>query len=430
MNATTAANTTVADKSAWYVVLLAALTQAINQIDKAVLSFAAEPIMAELDLTPAEYGVVAGALYMLFAVGGLVIAFFAAPRFTPRNILIALLAVWSLTQLPIVFAASLAVLVVCRVILGAAEGGGIATCMNVTHEWFSDRRRELPSALIQVGGTVGTLLAAPALTYVIAFHGWRSAFLACGMFGALIMFGWLLVRGSGPHAATVQSEPISRKSLGRLLRIMADPTILGLILVGFCSYWSVGFMVAWLAPYVRIQAGFTLEESGWILSLVYLGQSLILLGIAFVSRRLLAAGHSSRIARAFVMAAIMAGGAACYVALGFVSDPMARLVLMTLAVTLPGGVFPLIASTISEVAPPEERYRLMTIVMALVTLSALVSPGIAGAMIDLDSPNGWQGALSLIAAVVAVGAVVAVTMLHPARTLERFAANSGSRGVA
>ncbi len=178
-------------RSAWVAVTLAAATQAVNQIDKAVVSLAAEPIMAELDLSTTQYGAVAGSLYALFSLGGIAVGLFAAPRFTARQILIALLIIWSLLQLPIVFAASLAVLVACRVLLGAAEGSGAAMCVNACHDWFPDSRRELPGALMFIGGTLGPMLAAPLLTFIIAEYGWRGAFLACSVIGVVVTLGWV-----------------------------------------------------------------------------------------------------------------------------------------------------------------------------------------------------------------------------------------------
>lgn len=406
---------------AWFVVAMAACTQAINQIDKAVVGLAAEPIMRELSLSPAEYGLVAGSLFALFAVGGIAIGFLAAPRFTPRAILIVLLLLWSLAQLPIVFAASLSVLIACRVILGAAEGGGTATCVNVCHEWFPDDRRELPSALIIVGGTVGTLLAAPSLTYVIAVYGWRYAFLACSLAGIVILCGWMLFRRDGPYAVAAVQASAGAPEAMPLRRLFRERTIVGITLVGFCAFWVVGFNVAWLAPYVRDQLGFSPMQSGWILSLIYFGQSVVVLAVAGLSQWLLTLSFSSRAARGHVMAGCLLGSAACFVAMAVAADASMRLVLVTLATGLVGGVFPLSSAMISEVAPPANRYGLMTIILALITLSALVSPPITGAMIDFGRVHGWRPALLLIAGVAAAGAVLALWLLHPAQTIRALA---------
>lgn len=411
-----------AGRKAWLVVGLSASTQAVNQIDKAVLGLAAEPIMHELSLSPAQYGIVAGSLFAFFAVGGLFTAFFAAPRFTPRHILIILLLIWSLSQLPIVFAASLTVLVICRMILGAAEGGAPATCMNICHEWFPDDKREIPTASILVGGILGALISAPLLTYVITAYGWRSAFLICSAVGLLVLVAWLFFKADGPYGAPVGHQAKGAPGGLPLTYLLRDRTVFGNILVGFCAYWIVGFMLAWLAPYVRNQGGFSPMESGWVLSLIYFGQGVLLFAVAAFAQFLLGLKYSSRVARAYLMGGCLAGSALCFVALAFVSDPLHKVVLMALATGLPGCVFTLSSAMISEVAPASGRNRLMTIVMAIMTTSALVSPSIAGALIDLGSPHGWRPALLVMAGVAAVGALCGLFMLHPARTTRAFSA--------
>ncbi len=409
---------------AWFVVALAACTQAVSQVEQAVVGLAAEPIMRDLSLTSAEYGLVAGSLYALYAIGGIAIGFYAAPRFSPRTILIALLLCWSLSQLPILLASSVIVLVACRVVLGATGGGGTATSMNACYEWFPDGRRALPGALLMIGGTIGSMLTAPGLTYIIVHYGWRQAFLACSLFGLVVMAGWLLIRRDGPYAAEEKPSLEMNKSTVLLLRMLSDKTMVGNAVVGLCAYWIIGFMVAWLAPYARDQGGLSVMSSGWALSAIFLGQSVVVVCVAGLSQWLLAHGYSSRVSRSYVMAACLFSAALCFVGMAFVSAGAMKLIFITLATGLAGAVFPLSAAMISEVAPPSERYRLVTIIFALVTLSALVSPGIAGAFIELGRPDGWRVALLQIAGVATLGGILALRLLFPEKTVMDLAADN------
>ena len=411
---------------AWGVVGLAAGAQAVSNIDQAVVGLAAEPIMEELSLTTAQYGFVAGSLYTLYSVGGIAVGLLAAPRFSPRSSLIVMLLLWSLSQLPIVLAASFTVLVACRVVLGAAGGAGTATSMNICHEWFPDNRRSVPSSLLMVGGPIGTMVAAPALTYIIIYYGWRSAFLTCAVLGLVVMFGFLLVRRNGPYAAEPVPDQKVHEAPGEFRRLVLDPTIIGNALVGLCAYWVIGFMMAWLAPYVRDQGGLSAMSSGWALSFIFLAQSIIVVAVAALSQRLLNAGYSSRVGRSYVMVACLLGSAACFIAMALVTNGAARLVLVTLATSLAGSIFALSSAMITEVVPGAERYRLMTITFALVTLSALVSPGLAGASIELGATHGWRFALLQIAAVGVIGGLIGLRTLHPAATIARFSSGSAA----
>ncbi|MFK4980237.1 MFS transporter, partial [Klebsiella pneumoniae] len=79
---------------------------------------------------------------------GVAVAFLAAPRFAPRWIMTVMLAMWSIALMPVVFFASLPVLIGSRLVLGASEGGGTPTALNMVHDWFPDDKRDFPASIV------------------------------------------------------------------------------------------------------------------------------------------------------------------------------------------------------------------------------------------------------------------------------------------
>src|ERR1700727_3158138 len=63
-------------RRAWIVVALLFFYSVINFFDKLVLGLAAVPIMKELQLQPAQYGLVASSFYWLYAVSGFLVGLF------------------------------------------------------------------------------------------------------------------------------------------------------------------------------------------------------------------------------------------------------------------------------------------------------------------------------------------------------------------
>ena len=151
----------------WAVVCVLFLVQMANWVDKSVVGFAATHIMDEFGLSNEEYGLLGGAFYSLYAVAGLVVAFFIAPRFKARHILIVLIICWSIVQMPVVLWATFPVLVVSRMLLGMGEGAATPTTLNAAHEWFPDKERAMPTAIITFGAVAGAMTAAPVLTAII-----------------------------------------------------------------------------------------------------------------------------------------------------------------------------------------------------------------------------------------------------------------------
>jgi len=407
---------------AWTVVAILFLVQMVNYWDKTVVSLAATPIMIEFGLTPAQYGVIAGAFFALYAVGGIAVALLLAPRMPPRKIMALLLVLWSLLQLPIAFAASYPIIVLCRLLLGFGEGAGAPTAVNAAHEWFPNRERNMPSAIVLLGSTVGSLLAAPILTAVIANMGWRAAFLICSALGVLILMLWLALGRSGPYAAISAQSAVADAAAIRssAKAVWTDPTILGNVAVGFTAYWIVGFTVGWLAPFATRVMG-NAQDAAWAMSGIFALQALCVLAIPFLSERLLMNGVSSRLARGGAMAVCMGGAGLALLAMTLLEQPALILGAMAIAIGLTGPVFPLSSAMISEVAPADRRNSTVTIVLSIITVAAVASSMGTGWLLGA-SGTGWNAALTLHGFIALAGATAGLIMLHPERSIARRAA--------
>ena len=166
---------------AYAVLIMLFLFQTLNFFDKLVFGLSAVPMMKELSLTPKDFGLIGSSFFLLFSLSGMAVGLFVVGRFPAKWILMLLAAVWSATQIPIFFSSSVAVLVICRIILGAGEGPGLPTALHTCYNWFPADKRSVPSAVALQGISVGLLAGGPILTYVIVHYGWRTGFLVCGL---------------------------------------------------------------------------------------------------------------------------------------------------------------------------------------------------------------------------------------------------------
>lgn len=409
----------------WVVVVLLFFVQMINFMDKAVVGLAARPIMQELGLSNQQYGVIASSFFSLYAATGLFVAFFIAPKVRPRKILAVLLVIWFLVQLPIVFSATFPLLIACRALLGMGEGAGTPTAINACHEWFDSEDRNMPTAVLLFGTTVGSLIAAPVLSYFIDVHGWRSAFLVCGVLGFCVFLLWVLLSRDGPHSAFKQHhEAVSHNIVFSEIEkkyIWTDRTVIGNLVVGFSAYWVIGFMVSWLAPFISTVLGFGIVTTGWILSIVYLVHAIILLTISYISQQFLKSGKGSRIARGNMMGYCLLGCAVSFGIAALVTEPIMRVVFVGFATGLVLPIFSLSPAMISEITPINHRNQLMTVILALVTLAAIPSPLITGWVVDAAGDElGWSYACAINVIVPLFGGIAAFILLRPKRSMQRF----------
>lgn len=411
------------DSRPWVIVAALFAIQVVNFADKAVLSIAATAIMRDLQISPTRYGLLASSFFSLYALTGLFVGLFVAPRVRPRWILVVLVAIWSLSQLPILWTSSFATLLVCRIILGAGEGAGTPTSLNTSHEWFAPEARTMPTAIILSGAAVGSLLAAPTLSYVVEAFGWRAAFGLCSALGFAVLVGWLLVARDGPYSGIVGvgEKPAALSGTWRLLR---DPAVVGCVLVGFCYYWITGYTVAWLAPMLTLHMGFDRISTGWILAAIFLFQTITVLGISALSERHLRRGGSSRSARGVLNAVCLLGGAVCFTCAAVIQQPMISIGLLTLAVSLPTVGAALTPALLAEIAPSKQRNALITVVLSLITVAGILSPALTGYLVE-DGASGWSNTLLVNAAICLVGALSAYALLHPERAVARLRPSGG-----
>lgn len=394
--------------------------QIINRADKAVLGIAATAIMADLSLSPERYGFVASSFFFLYSIGGIIVGYSFAHRFRPRIILAVLIAIWSASQLPIVFAASFGTLLVGRVLLGLGEGSGTPTCVNATHEWFPAERRNLPTSIVLVGTIIGAVVSAPVLSWVIHLYGWRAAFAACAIGGGLMLAIWLMFSRNGPYSG-VSSDHGGAPAAGRqVLRMLGDRSVGGCFIMSWSTDWVVAFTIAWLPSFCTLVLGFSAVETGWLLSGVFVVQTVVILAASMISQWLLRRGFTQRTSLSGLIATCQLLGAACMLAGIYAGPPHLRLALIGLAIGLACVTSALTPGVLGAIFPTRHRNRLVHVVMSAGTIGALLAPWLTGHLLGRDTAGGWSSALLVNVAVLVIGGVSGLLIINPERSARRL----------
>jgi ACS family D-galactonate transporter-like MFS transporter len=129
-------------RGAWGIVALLFLYMLVNFADKIIVGLAGVPIMNELKLSPADFGLLGSSFFLLFSLSAIVFGFIIN-RVPTRWVLLGLALVWSLSQFPMIGSVGFATLLVCRVILGAGEGPAFSVAVHSVFKWFPDHQRTL-----------------------------------------------------------------------------------------------------------------------------------------------------------------------------------------------------------------------------------------------------------------------------------------------
>ncbi|MFD9029709.1 MFS transporter [Streptomyces sp. NPDC059567] len=407
-------------RRAWLITAMIVTFMVINFADKSVLGFAAVPIMEELDLSNSTYGLVSSSFYFLFSLSGLLVGFLST-RISSRVLLFGMTLLWAVAQLPVLFLASVPTLMAGRILLGAAEGPAASMSMHALYKWFPPERRGLPSALQIGGAALGTLIAAPVVTWLIEGFGWRSAYAVLAAVSAAWALLWWRVGHDGPY----DHKRMATESSGPGLpyrRILLTGTVLGSVSSAFGAAWALSLSHAWLPAYFRTQLDMSAEAAATTISVISGFGLMLLLAVSPFVDALKSRGVTSRWSGGAVQSIAVCGAGCAMAAFPFVDVSGPRLVLIALAFGGTAIAIPLHYMTTAEVVPPAQRGAVFGIVAGVGTLPGLVAPFLTGHLIDAaDTPSaGYTTAFLTAGAVMLMAGAFALAAIRPERDARRL----------
>ncbi|WP_017237443.1 MFS transporter [Streptomyces sp. SS] len=420
-------------RRAWIVTALLVVFMMINFADKSVLGLAADEIRQDLGLSASAFGLASSAFFLLFSISGAAVGLLA-DRVRPKWLLLIMAVLWSVSQAPLAIGGGLAVLIASRVLLGAAEGPAYPVAQQTTLAWFPNHRRNLPGALIVLGITLGVLVAAPVLTWLINHHGWRSAVAAVALVGVVWTLLWIPFGGEGPYATTSDNDspaeaacddgPGTGKGAGAAgqaqprtsyRRILATRTWIGVTIGYFSTYWVIAFALVWLPSYLRDGLGYSSAASTQLLMLFWGLSGILVLGQAGLTGWMLRRGIASRWARGWVGGVLLLISGASCLALPVVPAGAVTVVLLVGSFGLSGAMGGIAATTIMELAPAHRRGGALGMMNAVVTTAGLIAPTLIGSLVDTHGAGGYEYAVLITGALLLVGGTAAVTLINPDR---------------
>ncbi|WP_309231802.1 MFS transporter [Nocardia sp. SYP-A9097] len=410
-------------RRAWLVTGLLFVFIVINFADKALLGLASKPLSAAFGLDAAGYGLVASSFFLLFSVSGIAVGFLAN-RFPTRWLLLALVIVWSISLAPMTWTTSIAVLVASRVTLGAAEGPAYGLANHSMFKWFPENKRQLPSSVLLMGSSVGTLLAAPGLTWVIQNVGWRTAFGVTSLLGVLWCIVWMtLVREEGPYGASAEPSPSDEPVLTTAVqhvayrRIFCSGTFIGSVLLGFAAYFGVAIAVAWVPQFLQDGHGLSATAAGNVVAAFWAVSGALILGTGLLSQRLTLRGVSTTWSRGMLSVAMVLAGGILTLLGALVSSPTLSVVLLLAGIAAPGGVVAIIVTLCEEISPVQQRGAVLGTTVALSTLAGVIAPTLMGRLVESASEElaGYTTGFAVLAIICVVAAVAGAALIRPTR---------------
>ncbi len=180
---------TLKGKLRWGIVTLLLLAAIVNYLDRANLSIANTTIAAEFGFSQTEMGLLLSAFLWPYALANLP-AGWLVDKLGPKKMFSWALGLWSGFTVLTAFANSYSYFYGLRMLLGVSESPFFTSGIKITHRWFGDSERGLPTAIINTGSQIANAIAPPILTVLLLTLGWRGMFVAIGVMGLPLLLAW------------------------------------------------------------------------------------------------------------------------------------------------------------------------------------------------------------------------------------------------
>ena len=262
-------DTAISNSRRWGIVALLFAASLINYLDRATISVALPLISVSLNLSAATKGLLLSAFFCSYALMQVPVGW-CVDRYKLRWIYFGFFALWSLACGLTGFAASLGVLIACRVLLGIGESIYLPGGTKIVSVLFEPRERGLPSGIFDSGTRAGLFLGAPVVAWLIVLFGWRKMFFFVGFSALLWLIPWLMVfpsRLSGRRQRL--AAPRSSEAFWDVLKHLRSRNLIGICLGFFCFdyYWYL--LLTWLPDYLVTVRHLTILKAGLYASLPY-----------------------------------------------------------------------------------------------------------------------------------------------------------------
>ena len=370
--------------------------------DRNALGFLMPFVQPDLHLTNTEVGVLSSALSLTWAFAAFGIGVVSDKTGKRTLLLVVTTLLFSVCSFLSGIAASFAMLLAARLLMGVAEGGIMPISQAIVASKVRAQTRGIAMGVTQNFGSnlLGSFVAPVVLAAFAASYGWRHAFFLAGAPGLLIaMMLWKFLGAEAdaePSAGRRTGSSAPRESLRELIgnRNVVICALLGVLLVSYLVVcWS--FMPLYL---VKVRH-YDPRTAGWLMGA---------LGISATLGSFLISGLSDRLGRRPLMILMPLIGVVLPLGALYYQGSAWILALIFFVGWGLNGVFPLFMATIpSESVALEMRASALGLCMGTGEIvGGVAAPSVAGFIADrvgLQAPLWIMLALTIIAGLLAFG---------------------------
>jgi predicted MFS family arabinose efflux permease len=211
-------------RSAWALLFYLTALNILNFVDRMIIASVAPLLMADLNLSRAQIGLLTGFGFVFFyTLVGLFLGM-AADRFKRLPLIGMGLVLWSAMTAVSGWARSFIQLAIPRIFVGIGEATLTPASISMLSDAFPPRRLGLAVGVYYAGIPLGLATALISSSYIAPRYGWRFSFFALGVLG-LIATVFLAVVREPQRRHAVKDTSAVRPSFRELLRHLSGALV-------------------------------------------------------------------------------------------------------------------------------------------------------------------------------------------------------------
>ncbi len=330
----------------WGIAVLIGIGIVINYFDRTNISVATKPLMHEYGLTKGQMGILLSSFAWSYAllqipVGALLDK--VGVKWLTRIGTV----IWSIATFMTAMVSGMGLIILSRILLGAAEAPAFPGASKATGYWFPMRERGLATSAFDAAAKFSNVIGVPIVAFAVTQWGWRGGFWLTGilsLFYAILYWAFYrdpkdakylseeeraYIEEGGAQAEGEASGGVMR-NLGFLL---TQPKVWGLT-IGFAAYgYTFYLLLTWLPGYLETQMHMTVLKSGLYTIIPWLFATLtdIIIGGWLVDYLIKKGNNPTKVRKTLIVIGMIMGLAVAGAA--FTSNPNVAIIWITIALS-------------------------------------------------------------------------------------------------
>lgn len=313
------------------ILLLLVLLGMVTFLDRINISVAGSSIMADLNLSAAQWGWVQSAFILSYGLMQIPMGMLG-DRFGQRRVLTAIVVWWSLFTCFTGMAGGLLSLLAVRFFFGIGEAGSSPCSTGVISRWFPKNEVGKAQGYVWAASRMGGALTPFVVIPVMAWMGWRSAFYLLGVVGLVWALVWFLYYRDKGDATT--------ERLGNAGQEPKDQSLPWGIILRSSQFWLIcsmyffyafgsWFFFSWFPTFMELGRGFAKSELTYAVAVPFVMSMVGNISGGYLTDRL-SVRYGLKVGRKALGASSLAVSAVCMFLAAFIPGKMAVFVFLSL----------------------------------------------------------------------------------------------------